>query len=229
MILVIEMEMLARFQEEQMKELLSLTAKDQIFLITREGGVLPVSMLPMLTKISAKMEVKTLSKGDSGFEKGFLYGALSRSAGKDRVVILSEEAAPASLPENCAWNEGFGIRPRKKTAARTQKTAAVDATTEGAKSETVAAPAKKTRKAPADAKAEPGDKELAAAGLFDAPSVKGCLDLIGDKRETFRKCLSDASDAEIGYKMLLGLNFGEDGNAIWEKTRGQFKKLRKLT
>lgn len=228
MILVIEMEMLAKFQEDQMKELLSLTAKDQIFLITREGGVLPVSMLPMLTKISAKMEVKTLSKGDSGFEKGFLYGSLSRSAGKDRVVILSEEAAPASLPENCAWNEGFGIMPRKKTAARSQKAAAVNATEE-AKSETIAAPAKKTRKAQADAKGESGEKELTAAGLFDAPSVKGCLDLIGDKRETFRKCLSDASDAEIGYKMLLGLNFGEDGNAIWEKTRGQFKKLRKLT
>lgn len=227
MILVIEMEILAKFNEEQMKELLCLTAKDQIFLITKEDGVLPVSMLPKLTKINAKLEVKTLPKGDSGFEKGFLYGSLSRAAGKDRVVILSEETAPASLTENCAWNEGFGIKPRKKTATKAPK-ASENAPLAKESPESAPSPVRKTRKA-AESKAESGEKEVLATGLFDVPSVKGCLDLIGDKKEVFRKCLSDASDAEIGYKMLLGLNFGKDGDIIWEKTKGQFKKLRKFS
>ena len=206
MVLVIEMDVLSKFQEAQMQELLSLTAKDQIYLITREDGVLPVSMRPLFTKISAKLEVKTLPKGDSGFAKGFLYGSLSKSAGKDKVIILSGENAPAMLDENCSWNEGFGMKPKRK-AAKPQKAD----NNNGAKK-----PAASEAPSPAVSK------------LFSSPAIAGCADLIKGKEETFQKCLADASDADIGYKMLLGLNFGTDGDLIWEQTHKQFKQLRKL-
>ena len=219
MIVVIEMEILSTFQEGQMNELLALTAKDQIYLITREGGVLPVSMLPMLTKINAKLEVKTLSTSDSGFEKGFLYGSLSKSAGKEKVVILSGETAPSSLDENCAWNEGFGVKPRRKPAKVQKAVAPEDVQKASEPSKQAPETTKKTsnpaKKAPAD-------------GLFSAPALSGCKELFKGKEDIFRNVLSDASDSEIGYKMLLTLNFGKDGEIIWEQTHKQFKQLRKL-
>lgn len=213
MVLVIEMDVLSKFQEAQMQELLSLTAKDQIYLITREDGVLPVSMLPLFTKISAKLEVKTLPKGDFGFAKGFLYGSLSKSAGKDKVIILSDENAPATLDENCSWNEGFGMKPKRKAARipKAEPSNAAKASSDAAKKPTVTA-----------------EPSASASKLFSSPAVAGCAELIKGKEETFRKCLADASDAEIGYKMLLGLNFGTEGDLIWEQTRKHFKQLRKL-
>ena len=219
MIVVIEMEILSKFQEGQMNELLALTAKDQIYLITREDGVLPVSMLPMLTKINAKLEVKTLPKNDSGFEKGFLYGSLSKSAGKEKVVILSGETAPSSLDENCAWNEGFGVKPKRKPA-KAQKAAAPETAQKA--SEPAMKASEPAKKASESAKKTPAD------GLFSAPALSGCKDLLKGKEAVFRNVLSDASDSEIGYKMLLTLNFGKDGEVIWEQTHKQFKQLRKL-
>ena len=222
MVLVIEMNVLAKFQEAQMKELLSLTAKDQIYLITKEDDVLPVSMLPILTKISAKLEIRTLSKNDTGFEKGFLYGSLSHSAGKEKVVILSSEPAPLSLADNCAWNEDFGIKARRRVSKSQME----------AGSETVSqlpeTAVKKTRKVAGTKNADQEDKKLTASGIFDPPVLAGCREMISGKEETFKKCLADASDSEIGYKMLLGLNFGTDGDKIWEATHKQFKQLRKM-
>ena len=115
MILIVEMEVFAKFQEAQMNEVLSLTGKDVIYLVTKEGGVLPVSMLPALTKINAKVEIITLSKQDSGFEKGFIYGSIAGNAIKDKVVILSDEPSPATLGGNIVWNEGFGVKPKKRS------------------------------------------------------------------------------------------------------------------
>ena len=224
MVLVIEMNILAKFQEAQMKELLALTAKDQIYLITKEDDVLPVSMLPMLTKISAKLDIRTLSKNDSGFEKGFLYGSLSNSAGKEKVVILSSESAPLSIADNCTWNEGFGIKAKHKVL-RSQKEAGTE--TAGQVTESPL-PVKKGRNSTGKKTDDQADKKPAAGGLFSAPVLADCLDMISGKEETFEKCLADASDSEIGYKMLLGLNFGTDGDKIWEATHNQFKQLRKM-
>ena len=115
MILVIEKEKL-NFSDAQKDALLSMTAKDQIYLVTKKGDTIPVEIIPVISRIAAKLEIKQLSDENSAFEKGFLYGSLSRSEVKEKVVILSVEKAPASLDENCAWNEGFAAeKPKRKT------------------------------------------------------------------------------------------------------------------
>ena len=231
MILVIEMDILAKFQDAQLKELLSLSSKDQIYLIAREGGVVPASMIPLFTQISAKLEVKTLPNKDSGFEKGFLFGSLSKASGKEKVVILSGEARPAILDDNCSWNEGFGMS--KTARKRTAKPKGTVADTAVPSPEQVPAAPKEEKNAAAPVKNRKGAgsaKKPAATlvDLFSHPAVSECINLIIGKEDTFKKCLTEASDSEIGYKMLLGLHFGADGDTIWEKTHKEFKKLRKL-
>ena len=213
MILVIEKERLD-FSEAQKQALLGMTAKDQIYLVTKKGDTIPVEIIPVINRISAKLEIKQLSEGNSLFEKGFLYGTLSRSGGKEKVVILSEEKAPEGLDANCVWNEGFGsVKPRKKTSPKKSEDKEMD----GGKPLPVKENVKKAgRKAVKD--------------LFATPEFLAVADLVGDKREAFKNCLNTASEGEIGYKMLLDVNFGrEAGDKIWEKTKGRFDALRKLS
>lgn len=209
MILVIEKERLD-FSEAQKQALLAMTAKDQIYLVTKKGDTIPVEIIPVINQISARLEIKQLSEGNSLFEKGFLYGTLSRSGGKEKVVILSEEKAPEGLDANCVWNEGFGAaKPKKK---------ALPKKADDAKKETVM---------PAVA-GKPRAK--AVKDLFATPEFLAVADLVGDKREAFKNCLATASEGEIGYRMLLDVNFGrEAGDKIWEKTKGRFDALRKLS
>ncbi|MBR6478715.1 MAG: hypothetical protein IKS85_09740 [Lachnospiraceae bacterium] len=186
MILVIEKEKLD-FSKAQTDALLTLTSKDQIYLVTKKGDTIPVEIIPIISKINAKLEIKQLSDENSLFEKGFLYGALSRSGGKDKVVILSSQKAPETLDANCSWNEGFGV--------------------------------------PAPVRA----KKSAAKDLFSTAAFRSVSALVGDKRDAFRNCLISASDGEIGFKMLLDVNFGrEEGDKIWEKTKDHFEELQKL-
>ena len=231
MIVVIEMDILAKFQETQLKQLLSLSSKDQIYLIAKEGGVVPASMIPLFTQISAKLEVKTLPNKDSGFEKGFLFGSLSKTSGKEKVVILSGETKPAILDENCSWNEGFGMS--KTARKRTAKPKRQDTVPPVPSPEQVlSAPKAETGSAAStEGRKKTGITKKAATtslDLFSHPALADCISLIIGKEDAFKKCLTEASDSEIGYKMLLGLHFGSDGDTIWEKTHKEFKKLRKL-
>ena len=224
MILVIEKEKLD-FSEAQKQALLALTVKDQIYLVTKKGDTIPVEIIPVINQIHAKLEIKQLSERNSLFEKGFLYGTLSKSAGKDKVVILSAEEAPEGLDGNCVWNEGFGAaKPKKKkSATKTEKL-------EGTISEKAGtAMTKQTAtKAEAAVKRSAGRKK-APADLFETTEYLSAASLIGDKKEQFRDCLASSSDGEIGYKMLLDVNFGrETGDRIWELTKGGYDMLRKL-
>ena len=205
MILVIENEILSDFTDAQRQELLSLKENDRIYLITKLGDTVPVDVLPFITRIKAKLEIKKLSGNDSAFEKGFLYGSLAGSSSKDKVIILSAEGAPSGLAENCSWNEGFGMKPKKKVTR-------------------AAKPAEK--KAPAG----PADNSPASPDqkLLSSPLLADCLELLSGKEKAFRECLSEASDPEIGYRMLLGLKLGENGEKVWELTHKKFEKLRKL-
>ena len=227
MILVIEMDILAKFQDAQLKELLSLSSKDQIYLIAREGGVVPASMIPLFTQISAKLEVKTLPNKDSGFEKGFLFGSLSKASAKEKVVILSGETRPAILDENCSWNEGFGMPKTARKRSAKPKGKETDPAVPSPEQVPSAQKVETADTAPAKSRKGAGSAKKPAATLSH-PALSECINLIIGKEDAFKKCLTEASDSEIGYKMLLGLHFGADGDTIWEKTHKEFKKLRKL-
>lgn len=227
MILVIEMDKLLSFTEEQRNCLTTLTAKDQIYLIAKDEDTLPIALVPVINKINAKMEIRNLSDANSSFGKGFLYGTLSSPATKDKVIFFSSEEAPQNLSPNCLWNEGFAdVKPKKK---RTPSAKKADGPSEAAKADdkqdgfqltlTDIIPEKKTR-----AKKSDGD----AKDLFSHPSVKAALTLIGDGKDAFRKCLSDSSDAIVGYKYMLQLHFKDNGLSIWEKTYEKYDALKKL-
>lgn len=221
MILVIEKEKLD-FSEAQRQALLAMTAKDQIYLVTRKGDTIPVEIIPVINKISARLEIRQLSDQNSLFEKGFLYGSLSKSAGKDKVVILSTEKAPEGLDPNCAWNEGFGADRPKKKAAQPKKAAE--------KPDAAPAEAAPAGKAPAPT-SEPQKRERKkqAKSLFETKEYLSVAEIIGDKKEAFRDCLLTASDSEIGYKMLLQVNFGrEAGEKAWELTKNSYATLKGL-
>ena len=225
MILVIEKEKL-NLSEEQQKALTAMTPKDRIYLICKKGDTIPVEIIPIISKINAKLEIVQISDENSLFEKGFMYGALSGNAGKEKVVILSEEKAPVSLDPNCIWNEGFGVaKPKRKPAQATK-------TTKGALTPTEQEiPKASEEKKPAEAP-ETGKrtrKSQKAAELFATEEYLSVAGLIGDKKAAFVNCILDASDGEIGYKMLLDVNFGrENGDKIWEATNQSFPDLRKM-
>lgn len=235
MILVIEKEKL-NFSDAQQAALLSLTAKDQIYLVTKKGDTIPVEIIPVISKIAAKLEIKQLSDENSMFEKGFLYGSLSRSAGKEKVVILSEEKAPANLDENCAWNEGFAVEKskRKKTSsAKKSETPRndLDGQMNLPLMEENKAPVKATTPPPEEATKRQRSKktqEPSVTDFFSHPSIVAIMPLVGGKKEDLKYCVADSSDAVIGYKYKLQLSFGQDGLKIWEKTYEKYDALKKL-
>lgn len=207
MLAIIDMKKLFEFTQTQYAALLELTAKDRIILIASPGDSLPVDMIPVISQIKAKLEICKLAKDNDPFERGFLYGSLSQSSGKDPVIVISDEKAPASLPANCSWNDGLGIKPKKKSAS----------------------PERKQGKAASPSPEIKTAKTSKTTDLLDSPLLAEVLPLIKGNEDKFRRCLSESSDGEIGYPMILNLYFGEDGNKIFELTRKNYKKLRKLS
>ena len=236
MILVMEMEKLISFTDEQREMLTTLTTKDQIYLITKTGDTLPVDLIPIINKISAKMEIRNLSDANSAFSKGFLYGALSSSSAKEKVVFFSSETAPENLSPNCSWNEGFAdikVKKKRTPSAKKNETPANAKPEESGKTEEKPADfqltltdliTEKPEKKPRTKKTS----EPEITDLFSHPAIKAILPLIGDEKEALRKCIADSSDDTVGYKYMLQLRFKENGQAIWEKTFDKYDALKKL-
>ncbi len=236
MILVMEMEKLLAFTDEQRELLTTLTAKDQIYLITKTGDTLPVTLIPIINKINAKMEICNLSDANSAFSKGFLYGMLSSSSAKEKVVFFSSEAAPENLSPNCSWNEGFAdVKPKRKKSASAKKTEAQPATkpAESAKPEEKKEDfqltltdiiQEKTEKKPRTRKSSAPECE----DLFSHPVIRAVLPLVGEEKDALRKCLAESSDAIVGYKYMLQLRFKGNSQNIWEKTYEKYDELKKL-
>ena len=224
MLAIMEMKKLFEFTDLQHKALMELNAKDRVVLIANPADSLPVDMIPVVSQIKARLEICKLPSNGSPFEKGFLYGSLALSAGKEPVIILSEEPKPANLPANCSWNEGFGLKPKKRTTAKQAET--------GAPAEKPSTVKKEKTVKPAERALSEGQMVLqwdnGDSKVLSSPLLAEALPLIKGNEEKFMKCLTECSDGEIGYKTMLETYLGKPGGEIWELTHKQFKKLRKL-
>lgn len=232
MIYIIEMEKIHDFSETQHKALLDLTPKDQIYLIAKTGDSLPIDMVPIISKIKARLEIRKLSEKNTAFEKGFLYGTLTRSSDKEKVCIFSVENAPSCLEENCSWNEGI-LKKTKRKSSPAHGTADMAIAQNSDKTPLESSPQAKSRprknaKTSLGHAPEISSTSSAFDKLFHHPSMAEVLPLIEGKHDTFLQCLTEASDSEIGYKVRLEMNFAVSGTKIWELTHTNFNKLRKL-